>query len=757
MHSRFFFLLLILFITFQPASSQVSAHDNLLFDSLSTRWDEGIPLGNGWLGALIWQKEKNIRVSLDRADLWDDRPMPKIDQLKFSWVAGQVKKQQYDTVQKIGDAPYDTYPAPTKIPSAALEFNCTSFGKVISNELDIKNAVSTITFQNGVVFNNYVHAINETGYFEFKKLPDQREGVNEDEFIPELMIPAYNFTRENNDDNSHAGEGLQTLGYKKGTIIKTAGSVRYHQPTWHGYYEVLVQWEKISPKNIVGCWTISINKKAVLPALNFVAKKSAAWASHVKWWKYFWNQSSVSLPDSMLEKQYYLELYKMGCVARNNTPPISLQAIWTADNGKLPPWKGDIHNDLNTELSYWPFFTTNHLKEATSFTNWLWKVKAQNKKWTKNYFEAEGLNVPGVTTISGKAMGGWIQYSMSPTTAAWLSQYFYWQWKYSGDKNFLISRAYTYLHEVATFLEDVSYLESGKRKLPLSSSPEFNDNDISAWFIHTTNYDLSLMKFAFKVAAEAAAAMHKKEEASHWQNLFNELPAFDVNETGLTIAPGFTRTESHRHHSNLMAIYPLGLLNINDQSDKLIINKSLRWLQKTGTDEWCGYSFSWAACLYARAKEGDNAAKELKIFSSNFCSPNSFHLNGDQKGGQYSKFTYRPFTLEGNFAFAQGINEMLLQSYSGIIEIFPAVPEAWKNISFNNLRAEGAFLISAKKNNGQTESVTIRAEAGGALHLKLPFKTFYVTDLKKKYGLKDEIIIIQLKKDEVVTIKNGYE
>jgi hypothetical protein len=56
--------------------------------------------------------------------------------------------------------------------------------------------------------------------------------------------------------------------------------------------------------------------------------------------------------------------------------------------------------------------------------------------------------------------------------------------------------------------------------------------------------------------------------------------------------------------------------------------------------------FSWMGCMYARAKEGDNAADMLKKFATNFVSPNSFHLNGDQKGGQYSDFTYRPFTLK---------------------------------------------------------------------------------------------------------------
>jgi alpha-L-fucosidase 2 len=203
-----------------------------------------------------------------------------------------------------------------------------------------------------------------------------------------------------------------------------------------------------------------------------------------------------------------------------------------------------------------------------------------------------------------------------------------------------------------------------------------------------------------------------------------------------------------------MSIYPLGLLNVNNAQDKMIIDSSLRWMEKTGTGAWCGYSFSWAASLYARAKEGDSAAKELKIFASNFCSPNSFHLNGDQKGGQYSNFTYRPFTLEGNFAFAQGLNEMLLQSYSGIIEIFPAVPESWSNIGFNNLRAEGAFLISAKKENGITVNVSIRSVQGGICRARLPFNNFKFNDETVRYKVADGITEFYMAKGQVIEIVN---
>ncbi|MEI7525113.1 MAG: hypothetical protein WCJ95_12325, partial [Mariniphaga sp.] len=70
------FLILILIVTsFEVKSASHTAKYNLEFPRLSTSWDEGIPLGNGMLGALIWQKDDHLRFSLDRADLWDLRPM----------------------------------------------------------------------------------------------------------------------------------------------------------------------------------------------------------------------------------------------------------------------------------------------------------------------------------------------------------------------------------------------------------------------------------------------------------------------------------------------------------------------------------------------------------------------------------------------------------------------------------------------------------------------------------------------------------
>jgi alpha-L-fucosidase 2 len=208
----------------------------------------------------------------------------------------------------------------------------------------------------------------------------------------------------------------------------------------------------------------------------------------------------------------------------------------------------------------------------------------------------------------------------------------------------------------------------------------------------------------------------------------------DPNDRKLLVAKDYPLPGSHRHFSHLMAIHPLGLIRWeNGPRDRAIIEASLADLEKHGSSWWTGYSFSWLASLAARARDGEKAERALEIFSTAFCLRNSFHCNGDQTDKGYSNFRYRPFTLEGNFAAAAGLQEMLLQSYSGTIRVFGAIPDTWRDVSFDKLRAEGAFVVSAERRAGRVTFVEIRAEAGGTCRLENPFgeATYNVKGLDK--------------------------
>ncbi|MGV8136074.1 MAG: glycoside hydrolase family 95-like protein [Mangrovibacterium sp.] len=85
----------------------------MVFDNLDYLWDEAVPMGNGMVGQLLWQNDGKLRLSLDRADLWDLRPMANIDfrKWKFSDVYQRWKDNTYREVQKAFDVPYDKLPA----------------------------------------------------------------------------------------------------------------------------------------------------------------------------------------------------------------------------------------------------------------------------------------------------------------------------------------------------------------------------------------------------------------------------------------------------------------------------------------------------------------------------------------------------------------------------------------------------------------------------------------------------------------------
>jgi alpha-L-fucosidase 2 len=739
------------------APPRPSVHD-LVFDRLAATWDEGLPLGNGMVGALVWAKDGKLRLSLDRADLWDLRPMENMKgpEWTFKWVQEQWRNGTYKAVQDRFDAPYDSGAAPSKIPAGAIEFDLAGTWPPASVRLNLRDAAAAVAWADMSAFASFVHATKPVGWFRIKGPARSLR--------PALSMPGYNTSDFIAGTDPVTGQDLRRLGYAAGSRRNGEDLIVFRQPGWGGfYYEIAVAWRTSGPGEIEGVWSVtskfSDDRKEPTAEARVKAELgrgyAAAFAEHAAWWDAFWAKSAIKVPDPILEKQWYLEQYKFGSAARRGAPPISLQAVWTADNGKLPPWKGDFHHDLNTQLSYWPCYAGNHLEEGLGFLDWLWEMRPAFKSYTKAYFGTNGLNVPGVSTLTGAPMGGWIQYSFGPTVGAWLAQHFDLHWRYSRDRAFLEERAYPWVRDVAVHLDELSVRDArGRRRLPLSSSPEIFDNSAKAWFTETTNYDLALIKWTFKTAADMAAELERAADAKKWRAILAEWPDFAVEAaTGFMFAPGVPYVESHRHFSHLMAFHPLGLIDFaNGARDRRIIAATLATLDRVGPDYWCGYSYSWLGNLKARAFDGEGAANALRTFAECFCLPNSFHANGDQTKSGKSKFTYRPFTLEGNFAFAAGIQEMLLQSHSGIVRVFPAVPAAWKDAEFSSLRAEGAFLVSAVKAHGQVYEVRIVAEKGGRIRLQNPFEFPYTLD-GAWHRVKEEIIVLDLKPGQEVRLE----
>lgn len=667
-------------------------------------WDEAIPLGNGLLGGLLWGGGRTINLSLDRGDLWDLRPAAPFGQPGYTWpdLLRLVKEGKEDSLHHRFDEPYDNVPHPTKISAGRIVITLDSSSTATDFGLDPATAEGSVALTRGAV-RGFFSATAPVALFRLP--PGARISI---------QGPA----------------SLGKLGYRPGTAHAEGRLHWYVQDAALGLRYVVAAGARTEGDHQLLAVTVTSTTDGADP-VHLARRRIAgalregydrARAPHLAWWRRFWAASSISVPDTAIQHHLELVRYFYGAASRPGAPPMPLQGVWTADEGNLPPWKGDFHNDLNTQLTYLAAHAAGLDDALDSWLDFNWKLRPAYQRFARDFYGTAGAAVPGVMAQDGQPLGGWAQYSLSPVMGAWVAQSFYLAWRYSMDPTFLRDRAYPFLADIGTNLE--ALLESGPdgtRRLPISSSPEIFDNSMKAWLPSPSNFDVALLRWLFGALDETATALGRGAEARRWHTVQSALPALTTDSTG---SLGFTAdlpyAESHRHFSHAMAIHPLGLLSPDHPGEARIINRTLDRIERFGPDWWTGYSYAWMSAMLARAGRGNEALRYLETYRNAFLLRNGFHANGDQTRSGFSKMTYRPFTLEGNFQALEAAEEMLLQSWGGVVRIFPAVSDRWAEASFTNLRAEGGFRVSARRAGGMTTSVDITAPRGGLLRLRDP-------------------------------------
>lgn len=699
----------------------------LRFPHSILRWDEALPLGNGQMGCLVWGKPEELRFSLDRADLWDRTVPYELNKDEFCYshlkkLAGEGNTQE---IRRIFDAPY-SFPTPTRLPAGKLLLRIHGAAGVESRlQLAQAQGELAVSCADGseVRVSAFVHAGQKAGLL--------RIGAEPERFSLCLQRPAFG-TKKRKKEHKFDPEtrgisqgGLRDLLYEEAE----SGRQELEEGAWLEWFSQKVGEEGYAYGIVMAVRRLEGETQAVFRIVTSddgpdwleegkadVAAKAVLgygelFLSHKAWWAAYWKKSGLSVPDPLFQKQWYLANYLFASTSRKGGYPMSLQGVWTADDGELPPWKGDYHNDLNTQLSYTHFYKANHLEEGECFQDFLWSRREEAENFARTFYQTEGICLPGVMTIDGKPLGGWPMYSLSPTNQIWLCQTFGEYFRYTGDLDFLRDRAYPYFRQTARCILGLLRTgEDGLWYLPVSSSPEIHDDEAGAWVKPNSNYDLALLHYLFGSLAQFAGLLGLEEEAE-WKAAAEKLPDFALDEKKvLLIAPGEKLQESHRHLSNAMSVWPLRLHRYESVQEREIIDAVIGEYERLGTGMWVGFTFCWMAQLYAVQRNGEGAASRLEVFWKHFCGPNGFHLNGDFHGRGYSSFHYRPFTLEANMCAADALQEMLFQMAEGRIRLFPAVPEAWKKkVSFRKFRGEGGLLVSARMRDGRVEWLELTA------------------------------------------------
>lgn len=664
-------------------------HD-FLFQTPSDRWDEGLPLGNGGMGALLFGDGNPLRIALDRTDIWDNTPNPLTLRKDFTYaelikLVRGGRENQAEILRRFDDI-YLT-PTPTKLPVGG--FSLTLKQKFVRAKLELSRAVAEIEFENEVKIFAFVHSLKPLFVLRVENAQ------------PKLKLCPC-------DLSSIGWSSAQKVQKERVLIFEQTGKENQSFAVLVGKREFcggVLFLASVATGEEIESRTELLERELDLDYVEHLS-------GHAKDWKKFWRKTAaIKIPDSTLERVWYRNSYLLNSCSRRGGYPMPLQGVWTAADGGLPPWKGDYHHDLNTQMSYQSYMKANQLDNGACFCEYLWNLRDVGKAFAKSFFDCpDGLLFPTVMTAAGTPLGGWPQYSLNIVNNIWLCKAFEDYYRYAPDETFLKERAYPFFELVAKGVTRwLEIGEDGFYALPLSSSPEVFDNRFEAWQSPNTANDLALLRYLFQTLTEFGETLGR--ETGIWKEYLDRLAPLPVDGEGLLMNAKQRLPESHRHLGHLMAIYPLKQISYASEEEKQIVDNSIRHLEELGSGFWCCFTYGWIANLYAIQGNGNAAWYALRTFCDYYLSRNNFNLNFDYRNyGVTSWHQGRPFTLESNFGFSDALQNMLLSDREEELVLFPALPEDFRGTaSFSRFLARGGVTVSATIREGKLKTLTLSA------------------------------------------------
>jgi alpha-L-fucosidase 2 len=209
----------------------------------------------------------------------------------------------------------------------------------------------------------------------------------------------------------------------------------------------------------------------------------------------------------------------------------------------------------------------------------------------------------------------------------------------------------------------------------------------------------------------------------------------------------------HRHVSHLYGLHPGN--QITPEGTPELASAARKSLEARG-DGGTGWSRAWKINFWARLHDGNHAFTLLK----NLLEPvYDVDFNYSNKGGTYPNLfcAHPPFQMDGNWGGCAGIAEMFLQSHAGYIHLIPALPDQFKNGSFEGLRARGGVVVSAEWKDKKLVSATLTAETRGEFKIKIPENitgfTSTIQGKKVTLSMEDKLLLVSLQKGEKLEIQ----
>lgn len=797
-------------------SSDLAKKHSLHYNKPAPDFFEGALLGNGGMGVVVTTRPDGIVLYFGHNNVWDIRIAEKHREEigTFDYVFDKVSKIS-DTLKMLTDDPWykkysdmaqdnyrQPYPRPYPCGSVLLGFDIRQTD-LLGHSLDISNGLCEVYLQDKQkkrmklqLFTDmqedklWMQLVDESGnevpniFRRMRVMPDPSRSAgfpqyNSDELLQEgslsfrQVLPyqepdVYNLEKGHPKDKAFRLTASTNLGLKKKSRIN-----------WDGNNEDMGNLEAAFEEE-AGSFVASISlsegidstvSKTITAQKPKVAQWQQARTAANETWKNYWSKSGVQLGDSVLEQIWYRNLYFFNCAAKDGATTPGLFANWSY-NQIGTAWHGDYHMNYNTQQPFWMTFSSNHLEKNLPYVNLVEKLMDVSRIWAKDYYKLPGAYFPHSAYPVDMTMNPYPvpHWGWEICETPWTVQGLWWHYLYSADKDFLKNRAYTPIKEAVEFL--VAYMKrpearggqrwkDDKYHIFPTIPPELYALRPGFKYNYDCNVDLTLTKFIFKAFEEMVGVLNTnatdqvllndvKEILTHFPD-YPKAPSEKYGEV-LVSAPGEHDQVVYNVPSPLMSVFPGEDYGLHSDSATMKLLKNTYYNQQNEGGNDLVFINLQAARLGLLDLEKFKRHVQYSLLPNGTATDKVMQVHGRYSDQTSYDYMGKMGIWFENFALPVVINECLMQGYNGTIRLFPNWDRT-KDATFNNLRATGAFLVSASLKAGKVQQVSIVSEKGGILKVVSPWgKSGTVKQSSGSHAIKEDLVQVETTAGETVTL-----
>lgn len=720
-----------------------------------TTWENALPIGNGFLGAMVYGNVNKEIIQLNETTVWSGSPnendnpnaLTSLDEIRKLIFSGEykaaqdlankdfiTKKSNGQRFQPVGnleitfekEAPYTDYYrdldlstalASTSYRSGGIRFQREMFASLTEKVIAVRLSADQAGSLNFALSFACPHKIKEVGIDEQGRLrlsgiTGDHEGVTgklKFESLVEVKLTGGKLEKSK--------DQLKIMAADEAIILITVGTnfINYENLGGDASRQAVERLAKASnlPYSDLKSKHISAYKKyfdrvsldlGLTEAANLPTDERLA------------NFRNTNDPH-FISLYYQYGRYLLISSSQPGGQPANLQGIW---NHKMsPPWDSKYTININTEMNYWPAEKTNLSELHRPLIEMVKDLSVTGSRTARVMYGARGWMAHHNTDlwrIAGPVDGAF--WGIWNAGGAWLSQHLWEHYLYSGDKNYL-KEIYPVLKGAAMFYNDflVDHPVYGFLVVCPANSPENAPKAHQGASIDGgTTMDNQIVFDVLSNAIRAAqllgdddplmdTLLMKRAKLSPMHiGKHNQLQEWldDVDDPN----------DHHRHISHLYGLYPSN--QISAYKTPQLFEAARNTLIQRG-DVSTGWSMGWKVNWWAHLLDGDHAFKLIE----NQLTPLGVNQDG---GGTYNNLfdAHPPFQIDGNFGCTSGITEMLVQSSKGELAILPALPSRLSKGRISGVRARGGFTIEELEwENGQVKRLKIRSNLGGNLRIRV--------------------------------------